>query len=330
MNTDEWTLTVKAADGSDLSGDVLRIEFHLPEDLFHGYLPKNAAARAGSVEQQRPMVAVEQPPYELKITGWRACKVGIVAHKQPPDHAPVIEAYLRAPLGERWLRSLVGKRWMAEGSSTGVGWPIEGPEWAARLADEAAAAKQAAEDAETAGVRAAEAKLAAAHAAVEAASTPAEKEAAMIKLDGAKRKFAKETKKLEKLRGGPDKAFVAGFNAGGEGGEGGEGGGGGTQSGSAWAMGMHEPEPEPAVYDVQGPTNVGFLAQEIQAARMTTGDGDSDDEEAILERLDKQRGDHRNLTVVNIHGDEFTIEARETDTIEDLIEMIRDAEDERK
>ena len=164
--------------------------------------------------------------------------------------------------------------------------------------------------------------LVVADAAVEAATTPAEKDAAMIRLDGAKRKLVKETKKLDKLRGGPDKAFVAGFNAGtqdGEGAavaEGGEGGeaGVGRNGGSAWAMGMHEPEPEPepAVYEVNGPTNVGFLAQEIAQARMTAGEGDSDDEEAMLERLDKQRGDHRNLTVVNIHNDEFTIEARET------------------
>ena len=303
-NTEEWTLTVRAADGRRLGGSVLRIEFHLPADVFHGYLPKTAAARAGDVEQQKPVVVVDKEPFELRVIGWRAVTVGIVAHKVPPDHRPVVAAYLRSLEGERWLRSSVGARWAKEDP--------EGQEWAAAVAAEEKARKEAEAEAEMAGVRKAKAGLAAAQAAVEAASTEAEKEAAMIKLDGAKRKLAKEQKKLEGGKGS-DEAFMAGWNAANE-----QHGGHGE---SAWAMGMHEPEPEQEAFlEPKGPTQVGFLATELRQSRLDRGEGDSDDEDAM-------RGEHMTLTVTNVDGEVFSVDARKNDTIEELIEVIRNAEE---
>ncbi len=301
LNTEEWTVTVRAADGHPLGDSVLNVEFHLPDDVFHGYLPKTAAARAGEVEQQKPVVVLDKEPYELRIIGWRAITVGIVAHKLPPDHRPVVAAYLQSLEGQRYLKTRVGIQWATD--------TPEGQEWAAAVAAEEKARKEAAEEAEMAGVRKAEQGLAAAQAAVEAASTDAEKEMAMIKLDGAKRKLKKEQKKLEKAQG-VDQAFVDGWNAANE-----QHGG---QSESVWALGMQAPEPEP---EPTGPTQVNFLANEIRKSRVQAGEGDSDDEDAL-------RGEHMTLTVTNIDGDHFTVEARKNDTMEELFETIRDAEQE--
>ena len=306
-NTEEWTLTVRAADGCPLGDSVLRIEFHLPEDVFHGYLPKTAAARAGEVEKQKPMVVLDKEPYEIRIIGWRAITVGIVAHKVPPDHRPVVAAYLRSPEGLRWAKTSVGIQWATE--------TPEGQEWAAAVAAEEKALKDAAAEAETAGVRNAEQALAAAQAAVEAACTEAEKEAAMIKLDGAKRKLKKEKKKLEKAQGA-DEAFLDGWNAANQ--------QHGENSDSAWSLGMHTPEPEPEPEpEPTGPTQVNFLANELRLSRIQSGEGDSDDEERTMTMM---YGEQMTLTVTNIAGKVFTVEVRKNDTMEELVEYIREAE----
>lgn len=303
LNTEEWTLTVRAADGRPLGDSVLNVEFHLPDDVFHGHLPKTAAARAGEVEQQSPLVVLDTEPYELRIIGWRAITVGIVAHKVPPDHRPAVAAYLQSLEGQRYLKTKAGIQWATD--------TPEGREWAAEVAAEEKARKAAAEEAEMAGVRKAEQGLAAAQAAVEAASTEAQKEAAMIKLDGAKRKLKKEQKKLEKAQG-VDQAFVDGWNAANE--------QHGEKSESVWALGMQAPEPEPEP-EPAGPTQVNFLANEIRMSRVQAGEGDSDDEDAL-------RGEHMTITVTNIDGNEFTVTARKNDTIEELFDIIRDAEQE--
>ena len=57
FNTEEWTVFVRAADGSPLSS-VSRMDFYPPPDMFAGRMPKTAEARRSGAFPKPPVARV--------------------------------------------------------------------------------------------------------------------------------------------------------------------------------------------------------------------------------------------------------------------------------
>ena len=337
FNTEEWTVFVRAADGSPLSS-VSRMDFYPPPDMFAGRMPKTAEARRSGAFPKPPVARVAREPFELRVIGWRAVVLQIVAVEVVPDHSPVVAAYLSTLEGARFLHTVAGKAW-ANDTEAGQVWAAGGG-WE-RFEEEER------ERDEIAALAAAEAE-AAAQAAAAAAAAKAEAEVAAKKVA---KQEAREARRTERRNRKADKAFKLGFMNGqldsddsdyevteSE-----------TESDSETEP-EPEPEPEPEaepaeegdpVYEVQGDSQVGFLAQEMRLARVAAGQATEADEEIVAEQerqaamaaavaaAEDHYQDYMRLSVRTVVGETLTFtEVPRNASVQELLEMARGAEEE--